>query len=255
VADPWNPQQYDRFRAERAQPFRDLLAMVQPRPGMLAVDLGCGTGDMTLELHRALGARETLGLDNSASMLAKAPRTEGLRFEQGDIAVFAARGRFDLVFSNAALHWVPDHPALLRRLTAALAPGGQLAVQMPMNDEHPSHQTAFELARAPEFRRLLNGFERRAPLLEPVQYASWLHKLGFALQHVRLHIYTHLLDDRSQVIEWVRGALLTDYQKRLAPADFERFLARYRELLLPQLEDERPYLYTYPRILFWGQLP
>jgi trans-aconitate 2-methyltransferase len=255
VADPWNPQQYDRFRAERAQPFRDLLALVQPRPGMLVADLGCGTGDMTLELHRALGARQTLGVDSSGSMLAKAPRADGLRFEQGDIAEFAPAERFDLIFSNAALHWVPDHPALLRRLTAALAPGGQLAVQMPMNDEHPSHRTAFELAHTHEFRRLLNGFERRPPLLEPVQYASWLHKLGFLRQHVRLQIYAHLLESREQVIEWVRGALLTDYQKRLAPADWERFLARYRELLLPQLEDTRPYLYTYPRILFWGQLP
>jgi trans-aconitate 2-methyltransferase len=255
VADPWNPGQYERFRAERAQPFRDLLALVQQRPGMRVVDLGCGTGDMTLELHRALGAAETLGLDSSASMLAKAPKAEGLRFEQGDIAGFSAIHRFDLVFSNAALHWVSDHPALLRRLTAALAPGGQLAVQMPMNDEHPSHQTAYELARTHEFRRLLKGFERKPPLLEPAQYASWLQKLGFSRQHVRLQIYAHSLDDRAQVIEWVRGALLNDYQQRLAPADFERFLARYRELLLPQLEDAHPYLYTYPRILFWGQLP
>jgi trans-aconitate 2-methyltransferase len=255
VADPWNPGQYERFRSERAQPFRDLLALVQPRPGMRVVDLGCGTGEMTLELHRALGAAETLGLDSSASMLEKAPRAEGLRFEHGDITGFSPARKLDLVFSNAAIHWVPDHPALLRRLTAAIAPGGQLAVQMPMNDEHPSHQTAFELARAHEFRGLLGGFERRPPLLEPAQYASWLHKLGFARQHVRLQVYTHLLEDRSQVIEWVRGTLLTDYQKRLAPAAWERFLARYRELLLPQLEDARPYLYTYPRILFWAQLP
>src|SRR5439155_21652773 len=134
--------------------------------------------DLTLELHRSLGARETLGIDTSASMLAKAPRAEGLRFEQGDVAEFAPGPRFDLVFSNAALHWVPDHPALLRRLTGALPPGRQAAVQMPMNDEHPSHQAAFELART-EVKRFLNGFDRRPPLLEPAQYASWLHKLGF----------------------------------------------------------------------------
>ncbi|TMA25784.1 MAG: methyltransferase domain-containing protein [Deltaproteobacteria bacterium] len=255
MPDPWDPRQYDRFRTERAQPFRDLLALVQPRPGMRVVDLGCGTGDMTLELHRELGARETLGIDDSASMLAKVPRAEGLRFEQLDIAKFAPAEPFDLAFSNAALHWVPDHPSLLRRLTRALRPGGQLAIQMPMNDDHPSHQTAFELARSPEFRRLLHGFERRAELLEPAQYSSWLHKLGFVRQQVRLQIYAHLLESREQVIEWVRGALLTDYQKRLAPADWERFLRRYRELLLPQLDDERPFLYTYPRILIWGELP
>ncbi len=254
VPDTWNPGQYERFRKEREQPFHDLMALVEPRPGMRIADLGCGTGDLTLVLHQNLLARETLGLDSSAAMLAKAPSAPGLRFERGDIAAFAPDAAFDLVFSNAALHWVPDHPALLRRLARALAPGGQLAVQMPMNDGHPSHQTAFELARSPEFRRKLHGFERRAPLLDPDQYASWLHELGFTRQHVRVQVYGHLLDGREQVVEWVRGALLTDYEKRLTTADWQRFLQRYRELLLPQLEDAEPFFYTYPRILFWGSL-
>ena len=254
MPDVWDPAQYERFRRERAQPFYDLLALVEPRPGMRVADLGCGTGDVTLELHRSLKARETVGVDNSPAMLEKAPREPGLRFILGEIEQFAPPEPFDLIFSNAAFHWVPDHPALFTRLRAALAPGGQLAVQMPMNDDHASHQTAFELARTHEFRRLLHGFERRPRLLEPAQYASWLHHLGFARQHVRVQVYGHLLESREQVIEWVRGTLLTDYQKRLAPADWERFLERYRELLLPQLSEEKPFFYTYPRILMWGTL-
>ena len=254
MPDVWDPAQYERFRRERAQPFYDLLALVKPRPGMRVADLGCGTGDVTLELHRSLKARETVGVDNSPAMLEKAPREPGLRFILGEIEQFAPPERFDLIFSNAAFHWVPDHPALFTRLRAALAPGGQLAVQMPMNDDHASHQTAFELARTHEFRRLLHGFERRPRLLEPAQYASWLHHLGFGRQHVRVQVYGHLLESREQVIEWVRGTLLTDYQKRLTPADWERFLERYRELLLPQLSEERPFFYTYPRILMWATL-
>ncbi|TMA32058.1 MAG: methyltransferase domain-containing protein [Deltaproteobacteria bacterium] len=254
MPDVWDPAQYERFRRERAQPFHDLLAMVEPRPGMRVADLGCGTGDVTLELHRSLKARETVGVDNSPAMLEKAPREPGLRFLLGEIEQFAPPERFDLIFSNAAFHWVPDHPALFTRLRAALAPGGQLAVQMPMNDDHASHQTAFELACTHEFRRLLHGFERRPRLLEPAQYASWLHHLGFGRQHVRVQVYGHLLESREQVIEWVRGTLLTDYQKRLTPADWERCLERYRELLLPQLSEEQPFFYTYPRILMWATL-
>ena len=254
MADAWNPGQYERFRKEREQPFHDLLALVEPRAAMRVVDLGCGTGDLTLVLHQKLAARETLGLDSSAVMLAKAPSAPGLRFEPGDIDEFAPEAAFDLVFSNAALHWVSDHPALLGRLRRAVAPGGQIAVQMPMTDGHPSHQTAFELARTPEFRRKLRGFDRRAPLLDPDRYSAWLYRLGFVRQHVRVQVYTHLLDSREQVIEWVRGALLTDYEKRLTTADWQRFLQRYREMLLPQLEDARPFLYTYPRIVFWGSL-
>ena len=57
------------------------------------------------------------------------------------------------------------------------------------------------------------------------------------------------------MIEWVRGTLLTDYQRRLPPADFERFMERYRALLLPQLAEERPFFYPYPRLLIWGAKP
>lgn len=252
MADVWNPEQYERFRRERAQPFHDLLGLVEPRPGLRVVDLGCGTGDLTALLHRTLAAARTVGVDSSSSMLASAPAEPGLSFVCEDIARFAPSTPVDLVFSNAALHWLPDHPALLRRLTSFLDAGGQLAVQVPMNDEHPSHEVAFEVARAPEFRAALQGFVRRPPLLEPERYAAWLHRLGYARQVVRLQVYGHLLESREQVVEWVRGALLTDYQKRLQPALWERFLRRYRELLLPQLADERPYLYTYPRLFLWA---
>ena len=255
MADAWSPTQYERFRAERAQPFWDLASLVEPRPGMRIADLGCGTGELTAQLHQKLQARETLGIDSSAAMLARTPQVGGVRFERRDIAEFDPPEKFDLVFSNAALHWVPDHPGLLRRLTSALAPGGQLAVQMPMMDDQITHVTAYDLARSPEFRSLLGGYERRAPLMEPERYATWLHRLGYVRQHVRVAVYAHLLESREEVVEWNRGALLTDYQKRLSPADWERFLDRYRRTLIPQLEDERPYFYPYPRILIWGSLP
>src|SRR5690606_23062202 len=80
----WNPNQYDRFKAEREQPFFDLAALVQREPGMRVADLGCGDGRLTAWLHGELGASETLGIDSSAEMLAKseAHRTEGVRFER-----------------------------------------------------------------------------------------------------------------------------------------------------------------------------
>src|SRR6059058_767180 len=112
---------------------------------MRVCDLGCGTGALTAKLHHDLQARETIGVDSSAAMLTKAPRLEGVRFVEAD--------PFDLLFSNAALHWIPDHGALLERLTRALAPGGQLAFQIPTNDGHPSHETAFEIAADHRFKR------------------------------------------------------------------------------------------------------
>jgi trans-aconitate 2-methyltransferase len=255
VTADWNPAQYERFKDERSRPFFDLLALVRPSPSMRVLDLGCGTGELTREMHRRLGAAETLGIDSSPAMLAKSAAfaADGLRFERRDIADFADAAGFDLVFSNAALQWLPDHERLFARIAALVTPGGQLAVQMPMNHDHASHTTAAEVAREAPFRAALGGHERKPPLLAPEAYAELLFRLGFREQHVRLQVYAHELASRDDVVEWVRGTLLTDCEKRLAPDAFARFLARYRELLLPRLADERSFLYPFKRLLFWGR--
>jgi trans-aconitate 2-methyltransferase len=251
--DTWDPAQYQRFAAERAAPFWDLLALVRPVPGGRVVDLGCGSGELTAQLHRRLEAAETLGLDSSAAMLERAAAVagDGLRFELGDIAGFAGGG-WDVIFSNAALHWLPDQEELLGRLVAALAPGGQLAVQMPANHDHPSHLVAAEVAGTEPFRTALGGYLRESPVRAPEWYAELLDRLGLATQHVRLQVYLHRLSARAEVVEWVKGTLLTDYRSRMPPALFEEFLAAYRERLLPRLDDSRPYRYPFKRLLFWA---
>jgi trans-aconitate 2-methyltransferase len=252
--DPWSPDQYDRFRVERQQPFHDLLALVHPAPAMRVVDLGCGTGELTQVLHRHLRARETVGLDSSPAMLARtaAFAGDGLRFEHGDIGTFAAKRSYDLVFSNAALHWLPDHPALLERLASTLADGGQLAVQVPANHDHASHVVAAEVAGEEPFRGALGGPPPHG-VLAPEEYAVLLQKLGHREQHVRLQVYGHRLPDRAEVIEWVKGTLLTAYQRRLPAELYDQFLTRYRERLLARLEDTRPYFFPFKRILFWAR--
>ncbi|MCY4393017.1 MAG: methyltransferase domain-containing protein [Chloroflexi bacterium] len=255
MADTWQPEQYARFRAEREQPFHDLLALVEPVPGGRVVDLGCGTGVLTRVLHEHTGAAETVGFDRSEAMLATSAQHAGggVRFEQGDIAAFAGRG-LDVVFSNAALQWVDDHPALFPRLAATLGVGGQLAVQMPMNHDHPSHTVAHEVAREPRHARALGGYVRGYPMGEPEWYAELLARLGFEEQHVRLQVYLHRLAGREEVVEWVKGSLLTDYRNRLEVEEYEAYLADYRERLLAELPDERPFLYPFKRILLWGRM-
>jgi trans-aconitate 2-methyltransferase len=254
AVDTWDPERYGRFAAERAQPFHDLLALVRPVPGGRVVDLGCGGGELTVQLHRRLEAGETLGLDSSPAMLERAAELAGggLRFELGDIAGFE-EGGWDVVFSNAALHWLPDHEALLGRLVAGLRDGGQLAVQMPANHDHPSHLVAAEVAGAEPFRTALGGYRRRSPVRAPEWYAELLDRLGLADQHVRLQVYLHRLAGPEEVVEWVRGTLLTDYAARMPPDLFEEFLAAYRERLLPRLADRRPFPYPFKRLLFWAR--
>jgi trans-aconitate 2-methyltransferase len=289
AVDSWEPERYGRFAAERAEPFHDLVSLVRPVPGGRVVDLGCGSGELTAQLHQRLEAAETLGLDSSPAMLARAAglASGGLRFELGDIADFArfgdggepgafpagsrdpgsgqgsdgrdggrraagGDGDWDVIFSNAALHWLPDHEALFGRLVAGLRRGGQLAVQMPANHDHPSHLAAAEVAATEPFRTALGGYRRRSPVQPPEWYADLLDRIGLAPQHVRLQVYLHRLASRDEVVEWTRGTLLTDYAARMPAPLFDDFVTAYRERLLPRLEDSRPHRYPFKRLLLWG---
>jgi trans-aconitate 2-methyltransferase len=243
----WSPEQYERFKGERRQPFVDLVSLIERRARMRIVDLGCGTGELTRELHETLAADETLGIDDSETMLLKAGHFGGemLHFSKGNIEAFVTDKPYDLVFSNAAFHWVPNHEQLFVRLTNFLSNEGQIAVQMPANDDHPSHSVAAEVAK--EF-----GIEPRADfVLPPQRYADLLHRLGYKRQHVRLQVYGHVLPSTKDVVEWVRGALLTHYESILGDR-FEAFLTEYRARLASILGSERPYFYTYKRVLIWG---
>jgi trans-aconitate 2-methyltransferase len=253
--DPWKPEQYLRYRKEREQPFFDLLQLVRPRAGMRIADLGCGTGELTAELHQRLKARETIGIDSSEAMLGKVPGSPpgSLRFLKQDIRDFGGTQDFDLVFSNAALHWVPDHPRLLARLAQALTAGGQLAIQVPANFDHVSHTTAADVAKEPPFDALLDGHTHAVFVLQPDEYALLLEKLGFQRQHVRLQVYGHPLSSREDVVEWLKGSLLTVYERRLSEELFATFCDRYRSKLLARLEDTRPFFFTFKRILIWAE--
>ena len=126
------------------------------------------------------------------------------------------------MLAAASLQWVPDHPTVLARWAAALAPGGQLAVQVPANAWMPSHRVMDELANSPAWR---DEFGPDGPpvdpvavnVLEPEEYARLLFDLGFTEQHVRLQVYAHVLPSTHHVVEWVRGTTLTRFEKRLAP--------------------------------------
>lgn len=255
--DAWSPSQYQRFTAERDQPFVDLLSLLSslsplspPDPPAAVVDLGCGDGRLTRLAHSTLGARSTLGIDASASMLAVAPGdVDGLRFEQGDIGSWTGDGeRYDVVLANAALQWVPDHPAVLRRWVAALRPGGQLAVQVPTNFDHPSHTVVTEVVD--ELGLAVDPDPVAVNVLRPEQYAGLLDELGATDVHARLQVYVHHLASSAEVVEWVKGTTLTRVQRATDDATYDAFLARYRERLLAVIGDRAPYTYLFKRILF-----
>jgi len=228
----WDPAQYARFDRERAQPFFDLLARVPGGVVRRAVDLGCGAGQLTRTLAERWPDASITGIDSSESMLERAaaagphPR---LRFVLGDLRSWEPDARIDRLVSNAALQWVDGHDALLARFVAWLAPEGALAIQMPHNDDAPTHRLLAELWRDPRFAAQLGD----APLGARVQEGSWygerLLALGCDPVEVWETTYLHRLRDAGEVVEWVKGTALRPVLSRLAGSQLGDFLALYTE--------------------------
>lgn len=245
---PWSPEQYQKFQAERTAPFDDLLALVEVRPGLRVVDLGCGTGVLTRRLADHLPGSDVTGLDSSPAMLEKATALAGpgLRFEAGDQAELA--GEWDLIFSNAALHWTEDHPRLLAHLYGLLRDGGQIAVQVPSNHMHMSQLLIRETAREEPFRTLLHGFVLQPSVLSTDGYAQSLFDLGADQIVVLEKVYPHVLEDADAVVEWVSGTALVPYFERLGQRKSD-FVETYRRKLRIALPGS-PVFYPFKRTLF-----
>lgn len=228
----WNPAQYERFRDERKRPFFELLARVEVEPPAQVADLGCGTGDLTLVLAERWPQAQVVGVDSSEAMVAEATRRaapDRVRFELADLAGWTPRGPLDVLVSNAALHWLPDHAALLSRLVSLLAPGGVLAFQVPANFEAPSHRRIDELREHPRFAATL-ALMRRGHA-EPLDfYEAHLAGLGLTVDAWDT-TYLHVLPGEDAVLQWLLGTTLRPVLSALGPEESKALLDMLRPLL------------------------
>jgi trans-aconitate 2-methyltransferase len=224
---PWDAKSYDRFEAERARPSRDLIARLPPKTPRRILDLGCGSGLSTLELRRAFPKAEIVGVDVSPDMLkAAAKRLPDAIFREGDAASFDSRG-FDLVFANAVFHWVPGHLAAISRLAQALPPGGCLAVQMPDNEQEPSHRLMRAIAALPDFEGRSGGGPRER-IGAFADYDSVLCPPCAEVDIWRT-TYVHRLGSADDIVKWVEGAGLRPYLDPLDASARAAYLTAYRE--------------------------
>jgi trans-aconitate 2-methyltransferase len=248
----WDPVQYDRYKTYRDRPALDLMvqlpADLQPRE---IWDLGCGTGEHAALLSRRHPGARVRGLDSSAEMLAVArARPEDVAWVQGSIADWTPDVAPDLIFTNAALQWVPDHPALFPRLVSTLRSGGIFACQVP--DAHSAGW--YELMRetietSPQADRLRAAPGVR-PLLTVDAYYDLLSPLCGGVD-IWSTTYLHVLSGEDPVVDWMLGTGLRPYLQALS-SDAERraFLADYRARVsaaFPQRADGAT-LFPFPRL-------
>ncbi|HPU52091.1 MAG TPA: methyltransferase domain-containing protein [Burkholderiaceae bacterium] len=238
----WNPDQYLKFAEPRMRPALDLLSRITLQAPQHVHDLGCGTGSLTRIIAQRWPDAAVCGIDDSAAMLAKAAEQPGrIQWIRQDLARWQAPEPADLIYSNAALHWLPEHPALFAGLMAQLAPGGVLAVQMPRNFRAPSHTAIAETVLDGPWRTLLEPLLAPPPVAEPGQYFDWLDPHAASLDIWETE-YLQVLTGRDAVKEWTKGTWLKQFLDALPEPmrnDFEAAYARRVGAAYPPRADGR----------------
>lgn len=228
MTEDWNARQYLKFEDERTRPPRDLLAQVPLEQARRVYDLGCGPANSTELLIERFPEAEVIGLDSSPDMLRQA--RERLRtgiFEQADLATWTPDGPVDLLFGNAVFQWVPDHPAVLRRLLQALPQGGVLAVQMPDNTTEPALALMETVAaEGPWAEALKRAQAGRTELPRPEDYYDLLrpHCSHLDIWHT---VYNHVMAGPEAIVEWFKGSALRPYLAALSAAQRDAFTLAY----------------------------
>jgi trans-aconitate 2-methyltransferase len=251
----WDPTQYARYADERGRPFLDLIDRVAASAPHRVIDLGCGAGTLTALLAARWPDARIDGLDSSAEMIDAASALAGPRlgFRVGDIAEWQPGADADVIVSNAALQWVPDHQRLVRRWADALPPGGWLAFQVPGNFGSPSHTLMRDLAESPRWAGRLGGVLRHQDAVaSPEDYAALLLDAGLQTD-VWETTYLHVLTGPDPVLEWVRGTGLRPILAALSEVEGAEFEAEYRAALRAAYPTtERGTLFGFRRIFAVG---
>ncbi len=253
----WNPDVYERFKTYRDRPALDLLLRI---PGDLDPseiwDLGCGTGEHAAVLAARHPKARVHGLDSSAEMLARArARSADVDWVQADFAAFAPERPPNLIFTNAALQWAPDHAALVPRLASSLAAQGVFACQMPAAHNSAWHTALRGLAAEPAWIERFRQVRGVQPVAAPERYYDWLSPICAEVD-IWSTTYLHVLEGDDPAVEWMRGTALRPYLDALTdPVEGEAFLADYgtrvRAALPPRADGTT--LFPFPRLFIFAR--
>ena len=242
----WNSELYQSSHSFVWQHGRDLLALLEPKPGERILDLGCGTGQLIAEVARA--GPSVVGVDASPDMIAAARRNfPDLCFDFADAAMLPYTSEFDAVISNAALHWVRDQPAAIASVARALKPTGRFVFEM--GGYRNLQEILNSICRALASLGVTDG-ESRIPWYFPSigQYAPLLESQG-------LEVRLALLFDRPTVLEknelglasWIEMFCSFAFSAVLAEQHAE-LIRRVEELARPALFRDGVWTIDYVRL-------
>lgn len=259
MATSWDPAQYERYKTYRDRPALDLMVQIPADLDPREIwDLGCGTGEHAALLKRRHPSAVVHGLDSSPDMLARArERPEDIDWVEQGVQDWAPATPPDLIFSNAALHWLPNHDQLFPRLLDSLAPGGVLACQMPVSFTASWHALMRETAADGPWAETLASVDGVKPLADPEAYYAWLAPLDVSVD-IWTTTYLHALTGDDPVVDWMLGTGLRPYLEALSSdADRTAFLDAYRARLAPAFprRADGTTLLPFPRLFLLARRP
>lgn len=233
----WDADTYLKFANERTQPSLDLIARIRLSRVERIIDLGCGPGNSTHMLRRRWPEAHITGLDNSEAMITTAARTyPDEHWVLADAAVWVAEEPFDIVFSNAALQWLPNHQRLFPHLLNQVSSGGVLAVQMPAHYASPVHHVTLQVADNPSWRHLMDEARHALTKESPSFYYDILQPYAARVDLWETEYY-HVMDDHQSIVDWFRGTGLRPFLEALeTPEQQDRFL----QMMLDGYQDAYP---------------
>lgn len=244
----WNANLYDAKHSFVWRYGSDVVSLLAPQRGERILDLGCGTGHLTVQIAEA-GA-SVVGVDRSPEMIATARQAyPNLKFDVADARELPFHGELDAVFSNATLHWIPEPVRVIQSVAKALRPGGRFVAEFGGKGNIRKMQQAFDRALV-EMDFADPG--EISPWYYPSvsEYATLLENNGFEVRFMTLFDRpTGLADGEAGLRNWITmfGA---DYLSKVGTETREAFFLKVEELLRPESFRDGQWWADYRRLRF-----
>lgn len=249
----WNPEQYIKFISERTQPSIDLANRIEADDPKLIIDIGCGPGNSTAVLSKKFPNAKIIGADNSKSMVEKAkyqyPALDFILFDaENDFS--ALKDKYDVVFSNACIQWVPNHRKLLSDMMSILNENGIMAVQVPMNYNEPIHKILTALSKNKKWKDKFSD-ERIFHTLSQSEYFDLLSEISsdFTMWET---IYMHRMPSHESILDWYRSTGMRPYLNSLSEEyakEFEKDVFNEVVKAYP-VQKNGEIIFRFPRLFF-----
>ncbi len=233
----WNPELYLKFGKERIQPSIDLVSRIEFDNPASIIDIGCGPGNSTQILYQRWPNSKILGTDNSAAMILKAKQDyPNQEWQLADAEKDVIPGKYDIVFSNALIQWIPDHNQLLKRFADLLNDRGVLAIQVPLFLDMPISKSITRISKNKKWSDLTGSANNLFTIHNSSEYYDMLYEFFTSVELWETH-YMHIMDSQYSILEMIRSTGLKPYLERLKSESDKK---DFENLVLEDIKKDYP---------------